>query len=492
VKTAAQSGRSLADGELQLPVPSLFAIAAVLCFGIGDALKGGRYGTAAIVLMLVGVILVWAASRLELGRLILSERNTRIAVGLAFGTWFFAALRFRGGLFGTGRAETASVVLVIVAATAALVFAIFRLPRQALAASILLVGGACIAMIIASPEPRIDVWEMFQAVAHGLLHGHNVYTQRWSPNIPHQATIYTYFPGSAVVLAPFFALFGDVRFGVTLSLLVSAVLIGRMRRDPQIAIFGALLLLFPYLTFSVEQSWSEPLVLVFLLLMVRAIQSDRHGWAIVALAVVLTFQQYDLILVPLTAAWADFGVKRTMKSVALAATFIAPWALAAPHSFVQGVIVYQVDYAFASHSLSVFHQLSRLSETVAYAVLVGGVGVALIFSMRRVHGGGSFLMACGVVLSTLNVLDKVSFFNEWELAAGVVVAAGAEAYGAVSSGRVYGQGGLGAAGATGEVASLRFWRKWRTLSVERCSSLTWVTDRFAPLQEGSLEEVVLR
>ncbi len=64
-----------------------------------------------------------------------------------------------------------------------------------------------------------------------------------------------------MVLTPFYALFGDVRFGVILALLVSAVLIGRMARDPQAAIFGALLLLFPFLTFSVEQSWSEPLSL---------------------------------------------------------------------------------------------------------------------------------------------------------------------------------------------------------------------------------------
>ncbi len=88
-----------------------------------------------------------------------------------------------------------SIVLVILAAAAALVFVILRFPRQALAASVLLVGGACIAMVIASPAPRIDVWEMYQAVARGLLHGHNVYTQHWSPKLPDQATIYAYFPG---------------------------------------------------------------------------------------------------------------------------------------------------------------------------------------------------------------------------------------------------------------------------------------------------------
>jgi hypothetical protein len=272
---------------------------------------------------------------------------------------------------------------------------------------------------------------MYQSVARGLLHGHNVYTQHWNPKLLDQATIYAYFPGAAVVLTPFYALFGDVRFGIILAWLVSALLIGRTARGPQAAAFGALLLLFPYLTRSVEQSWSEPLILVVLLLMVGAVKSDRPGWAILALAVLLTFQQYDLIFVPLVAAWPEFGLKRAVLSVASAAAFIAPWALTAPHAFVQGAIVYEFRYPFASLSLSVFHPLSNVSDVLAYAVLLVGLGVALLIAMVRVHEGGSFLMGCSVVLVTFDLFDKLSRFNEWQLAAGVVLAAGAEALGSL-------------------------------------------------------------
>ena len=265
-KSTSWSGWPSPDGALRLPIVSLLAIAAVLCFGIADALRLGEYGTGSIVLVLLGVVLVWAGSRPGRGRLRVSERNTTIAAGLAFTAWFIADLRFRGGLYGRGapkrRASCWSSWLQVQLWS----LLSFGSP-PALAASVLLVGGACIAMVIASPAPRIDVWEMYQAVARGLLHGHNVYTQHWSPKLPHQATTYAYFPGAAVVLTPFYALFGDVRFGEILALLASAVLIGRMARDPQGAMFGALLLLFPYLTFSVEQSWSEPVNLVVLLLM---------------------------------------------------------------------------------------------------------------------------------------------------------------------------------------------------------------------------------
>jgi hypothetical protein len=425
------------SNDLQMPVVCLFAIGASLCIGFGDALTQGAYSVIPLVLVGAGVALAWTASSPGLRPFVLPERATYLLLMVALSISLFASTKYRGGLYGTGPAARISIVLVIVAALVALVFLIFRSPRLALAAAVPLIGAACVAMTIASPSPRIDVWYMYQAVARGLLHGHNVYTQHWVPHLAHQATIYAYFPGAAVVLTPFYALFHDVRFGVILALLLSAVLIGRMAPKPGAAIFGVLLLLFPYLTFGVEQAWSEPMTLTVLLLMVWAIKSGRRGWAIVALAVLLTFQQYDLIFVPLAAAWTEFGVKRTAVSVALATAFAAPWAIAAPHAFVQGAIKYELNYPFASMSLSVFHQLSIESSVLAYAVVLVCVGVALVVAMARVYKDGSFLMGCSVVFVTLDLVDKLSRFNEWELAAGVVLAAGAEALGSFRGQNAY-------------------------------------------------------
>ena len=53
----------------------------------------------------------------------LSSARTRIVVVVAFAAWFAGALSYQGGLYGTGRAEVASEVFVILAASAALVFA---------------------------------------------------------------------------------------------------------------------------------------------------------------------------------------------------------------------------------------------------------------------------------------------------------------------------------------------------------------------------------
>ena len=105
------------------------------------------------------------------------------------------------------------------------------------------------------------------------------------------------------------------------------------------------------------------------------------GWAVAALAVLLTFQQYDLVFVPLTAAWSEFGIRRTAISVGLASACIAPWALAAPHSFIEGTIMYNLQYRFAYQSLSVFHLLSGVSSAMGYLVLIVSVAVALVVAM---------------------------------------------------------------------------------------------------------------
>jgi lysylphosphatidylglycerol synthetase-like protein (DUF2156 family) len=161
--------------------------------------------------------------------------------------------------------------------------------------------------------------------------------------------------------------------------------------------------------------------------MAWAVRGERASWAIVAFAVLLTLQQFDLVFLPLAASWKEFGVKRTAMSLVFASVFVAPWALAAPHAFVLGAITYELHYPFAFRSLSVFQHLSDISLILAYLVLIAGVVAALGVAMWRARHGGGFIMGCALLLTTLNLVDKVSNFNEWQMAAGLVLAAGAEA-----------------------------------------------------------------
>ena len=87
----------------------------------------------------------------------------------------------------------------------------------------------------------------------------------------------------------------------------------------------------------------------------------------------------------------------------------------------------QSHYVFAYLSLSFFHVLSEVAGGLAYTALVIGMLLALTISVVRIRRGDSFLMGSSVTLVTLNLLNKISRFNEWELAAGIILATGAEA-----------------------------------------------------------------
>lgn len=415
--------------QSRMGLVSAMVIVACVLMGFGDAADYGQYDAVAIILVGAGCLLVGTTLLRRYNCRAASARLGRIALETAFAVAPVSAIAFRGNLYGRGPFLYLSIALMILASGAALFLVLAGQHRTALLVCVALVSAAAMATVISSPAPRIDVWDMYQAVARGLLHLHNVYTQQWPRHFPGQATTYAYFPGSAIVLTPFYLAVGDVRYGVIAALALSGWLIGRLSRAPEAAAFGALLLLYPRLTYSVEQSWSEPLVLAALLLMVVAVGRRRTGWAVAAFAVLLTFQQYDLIFIPLAAAWKDFGARRTATAIIAAGAFVTPWALAAPRAFVRGAITYDLHYEFSYQSLSLFRDLSELATPVAYVVLVAALLTALVLTVRRVHLGGSFLLGCGVLLASFDLFDKVTRFNEWELVVGILLAAGAQALG---------------------------------------------------------------
>lgn len=432
--TSAQTSEQVPQraGLPRLDMVSLFVVLASTLIGFGDAVNYGRYRTIGIVSVLAGCTAAWSMAWRRSTDRPADRRVAKILMVVAFTASFAGAVPFHGTVAVGGRVLDTfsvfdlSVVLMVLAATTAFLLVFSGRTYVALLSTSGLVTAACVAMVISSPAPHIDVWEMYQAASRGILHLHNVYTQHWSLHLPGEAKIFGYFPGSAVLLTPFYLVFGDVRYGILAALILSGLLIGKMSRFPQIAVFGVLLLLYPRITYSIEQSWSEPLVLLALLLMAWAVRRGRTGWAVVCFAALLTFQQYDVIFIPLAASWREFGVKRTAAGVALAGAFIAPWALTAPGAFINGTVIYDLHYAYASQSLSMFHDFAQVSGTLAYVLLALGVAIALVLAMRWTHKDGSFLLGCAVVLVTLNLFDRITRFNEWELAVGLTLAAAAE------------------------------------------------------------------
>lgn len=409
-----------------LPWEAVGAVMAFPAIGWADATTLGTYALTPLLVLAITTTFLWAVYLFDDRLPNLGSACTGLAVCGSLATLFVGARVFHGGLYAHGAALSVSVLLVVVAASVAVVLVLARRTEPAVVtvAVLILAAGAC--MLVASPDPRIDVWHMFQTVSAGLLHGHGIYTQHLNTRAAGGPSTFAYPPGGVLLLAPFYLVFSDVRAGVLLATILSALVMVVAPRA-QTSLLAVLLLLYPLLTFAVEQSWSEPLVLLGLVLTARLVRAGRTRWAVLTMASVLTLQQYDVLFLPLAMAWSEFGPRRAAYSAVAAGAFTLPWAVSSPGAFVHGTVTYALHYALAYQSLSVFAPLSRIAPSLAYAALVGATVVGLGVTAYRVRLRGCFLYGCGMLLLTIDLFDKITRFNEWQLGAGLLLAGGAEA-----------------------------------------------------------------
>jgi hypothetical protein len=398
--------------------------------GTGAEFRMGSFSPVAIVVV-SGASVVLAVSLLTVAQPGISRRTLAVVLGAtAFMAPFYPLHEGGADLLSVG------IVLSIVVALAILVTGLVgdgtatdnRWRFTAIAG---LVAVAGIATIIASPKPGNDVWYMYQASSNALRHGQNFYTDHWTSGLVGQdANGFGYLPGSALLLAPFRILFGDVRFGLLAATLFAAWCTSKLAGRSEGWVCGALILLFPKGNYGIAMSWTDPLLLAGMAAMVLAVRRRRLGWAIVAFAAVLACKQDAWLFLPLAAAWKDFGWKRTLVSATAAVAFCIPWAVAAPRAFGQGVFLLDWDFSPRSDSLSLFSVVLRLGVDPGYPLIAGftlvALAAALLLLPRNSYG---FVAGCALAMTGFNLASKQSFFNEWELAGGLIALSMAAALG---------------------------------------------------------------
>jgi hypothetical protein len=422
-------GRGRRSSSIGAELPLLGAWVAI---GLGAALGNGTYSVDAVLLVSVGTaLLVFCAAR----RLTPATGFDRVAA-MAAGVVVLGGVHDSAGAYGSGTALTVSRVLTGVAAVSVSVWLLAGLPLRRVAAygAIGVMIAAGVAMVVSSPRPAIDDWYMLQAASRGLSHGHNIYTVRWTSGVNAEfSNGFAYFPGVALLVWPFHALFGDVRYGILAAMAITAVVLARVRGGSSAVLLGAFVLLYPKAMFGLEQSWIDPLVLMLLCVTAYAVVRGRHGWAVVTFAVCLVCKQTAWLVLPLALCWKDFGWRRAALSAGGAVAFTVPWVLAAPHAFYRGAVSYNLFLPARLDSLSLFTTALSHGWSPGLATLVVATVGAMAFVLWRLpHDTYGFLLGSAVVMAVFNLVNKQSFFNEWSLTAGLVLAA--LAFGPASTG----------------------------------------------------------
>jgi hypothetical protein len=426
---------------------ALLALAAVI---IAVALQAshGTYGLVALALVTLGtaaavVGALWRKRGSPADRPVIAQAILGAGCVAGLGCHLFVSpiiygdvAALRGGFRGF-----AMIALVLLAAylcvhlRASLVRARFLL----LLACFAVMG---VAVLRASPQPWIDVWNLEQEAASRFLHGENPYTASYSDlygpgetgSYPRQFVrdgrleVFPYPPLTLLLEAPGYALFGDVRYALLALMLGAAWLVARAAPGT-LGELAALLILFQPRTFFVlEQGWSDPLVLFCFALTVSAIARAEHwGWSGAALGLLAASKQYSPFLaVPL--AFAMPRRRGLLVAGAVLLALVVPFALEDPGRFWRGVVSFHFGMHFRWDSLSLTvlaaHLFGGRVQSLAFAGTVLAAGV-LALCVRRNLALPVACAAAAAAWAAVLIWNKQSFCNYWWLCSGVLAAAAA-------------------------------------------------------------------
>ena len=413
-----------------LTADSLLLLVAATFVGFADFYGYGAYTQRSLRLVGVGCLTVGLALLLPWLRTSrLSRRYDVLVPQLAIVTliaWQGLTLVRATMLYGHGHALSdaryLSIAIPLVGAAAILTSGVVSDWWWRLLVLAFAVGA--VATIRASPRPVIDVWYFLQHTSDCVLRGCNLYTVT-TPDAPGAQHVFPYLPMTAVLLAPFRLLFGDVRYGESVAIIVGALLMRRCgTRTTQR--LSPLMLCVPGLFFQIEQAWTESLLLA---LLVGAAAVSLRGWdssgrwvaAGLLFGLALASKQHMWLLVPVAAI--TLGVRTTGLGVGVAGVMILPWFVAAPSAMWHRTVTDFVQIAPRRDALTLWlHESSSVRTGVTLIALLGAY--ALVWLVCR-EVPWRFLLGAATVLAAFDLTNKASFFNQWVLVTWLLVAAAA-------------------------------------------------------------------
>ncbi|MGI8667041.1 MAG: hypothetical protein ACR2N4_13580 [Jatrophihabitans sp.] len=426
--TVGSRGSPALTARLSRLDPNLALVAAWSLISLGAARRYGTYTPLAIALVTAGmVVLSVAVLRLRPAG---NRAPGRLSLLLACLVALVSTVVSPAERYARGPAEWWSHGLLIAAAVALTLLALWRAGSRWLQPVVLLLAGAAgVAGIRATPRPTIDDWHILQGSARAVLRLSNSYGQVWPGSDGH---LLPYLPGSAVLLAPFYLVFSDVRYGLLAALLLASVAVAGLGRavagprraaaDHTVAVLSGLVVVYPWVLYGIEQSWPEALLLGLLAGMVWAVAKDRPVLAAVCFTAALLTKQHVLIFVPFAALWPAFGWRRTAGSVTAAVLITLCWVIAGPRNFWHGAVSYNLRLQPRHDSLSLFATAIDHGWTPSFALVPLAMIAALALGLWWVpRTGPGFVLGSAWLLGVFNLLNKQSFFNEWSLVVGLIV-----------------------------------------------------------------------
>ncbi|MGH3980097.1 MAG: glycosyltransferase 87 family protein [Pseudonocardiaceae bacterium] len=277
-------------------------------------------------------------------------------------------------------------------------------------------------LVVLGTRPIIDVWALLQGAGRGLAAGRNPYELTFPASPPGQVDhCFTYFPGTALLTGPGVWIGGDARWAELLAVIAAAALVARQVHARGGAALGlaVLVALVPGTIRVVQQSWTEPLLLVLLVAAAVLAGRGRPVWAAVVFGLALATKQHVIVLAPLLLLWR-FRVRELAVAAGTAAAVMVPLLVANPSRFIECTVEFFLAAEAPQTSLSLWLHVPVWAQLPLLALgLLAGYLLAWRCCPRT---SGGFLVACAAVFLAFGLVNKQTFLNQWWLVASLVVA----------------------------------------------------------------------
>jgi hypothetical protein len=442
-----------ASGAVASQRPAALLITGWVAVALGIGTHDGRYALPSLALVVGGTLLVAAGvlvASLNAGQRRLAGVTRgrhllawlpQVGAAAAALTIGLAPLIWHPRYFAHGDGWTASQIL---AALAGLLAAATVVPFKGVSdwlgsrrwpfwLALALISAAGVTMIASAPKPHIDVFFLLQGSTKGLFRGDDMYRQQWAETRASYFShglfdVYPYLPWTSVLLAPFRVLLGDIRYGLVLSLAISAVIARRLGATSPArfvpALLPLLIALYPKVTYGYQLSWTEPLLIALLAGMVLAVERGRLTLAVVLLALALASKQHIALLLPLTALWPRFGWRRTLAAAGGALLLISPWIIAGPRDFWHDAVGANVGLGYRADALAIATFIHKAwGVDLGFALTGLGLLAAYLLAWRIRGDAFGFCAGAGLLVLALDITNTQSFFNHYTLGMALVALA---------------------------------------------------------------------
>lgn len=281
-------------------------------------------------------------------------------------------------------------------------------------------------LILASPAPRIDTFDLFRMGPRYLIEGKNPYSQSYTQLyrgvIP---DYYSYSPSTLYLFLPADLLFNDPRYTYLVSDLIVVFLLYKiLSKAKNISnrakyLFPLIFLYHPSESIILEQSWMDPLIFMMMVLFVyfERYSKELKKFSFIPLAFFFGMRHTMLIISPVFFLFKKIARKTVFLS--LGAIFLAflPFAVWNFGDFWDDLVMFYVTYPIRHDSITlnsfIFFTFGKDLPKTLMSTL-GLLPLALVL-IKRPDNWYKFLLGVALLLFAFSFFNKLAFVNHYFL-----------------------------------------------------------------------------